>query len=648
MSNYIFLLKKSWGPISQSLRNSLYDIAQGIYSIVEVILNLFFKISDYTLFDNDLIGTIFSRLLLVIGVFMLFKLIINLISYLINPELIKDKERGAGKLITRMVMMLILLYLFLPQPDFSLWGDDSACNGDYNKCPNNKTKAIFLANSKYKANGILFGALYDFQYRIINEGTISKIILGDKLGAANLQNLNVGADIANNIHLAFLTPYEDSCPQDAKDEIDKLINSLQGSTVQSFNNQYQNLVTKTCPSTTDYMFEYNGFTALFVGIGVVILVFLFSFDIAIRMIKLGILRLLSPIPAISYIDPKSSKDGTFANYVKALTSTYLELFLRFAIIFLAIAIIENISESGQTMFKTVKNSSYDMFAKVIIYVSLLFFAGQAPKFIQQALGIKSKGTGLGFGAALLGGALSGAVSGFATGGLWGAAKGLAGGANAGAQNQWARQNGQNPGGSARQSARQRGAELGKGEYDPSKSGLGGLIGGRLATAMTHTTKDDIDKTKGAMYKHQDMLGKQKNLIDDFRNGVVDDTSRNLSANQINALKDANIDYDAATGTFKDHSTGNLMDKKAIVDRLQDRASNHETSAGKLESAVKDAEAYRQARIPRSKNPKIGILGERGGEYQNLRYRANSNGSGPRQPKGEIFGPGYDNDKNINY
>lgn len=509
-SSYVLLLATKQTAALDYLRDALCDIASGIYLLVEKIFDLFFKITEYTMFDNDMILDLFNRMFMIIGVFMFFKLCVSFISYLITPEAVKDKEKGAGKLFGRLITMLILLYVLMPQQGFNLWG-------------------VQEADEKYQFNGLLFGALYDFQSRVINDGTISKLILGKSVSNSEVEKTNIGEEIAMMIHASFLNiaDTDDEC----KDLAQKNLSSI---------TTISDVVNSTCQDNGAkagyYQYTYNGFMAIIVGIGVCVIVFLFSFDVAVRMIKLGILRLLSPIPAISYIDPKSSKDGMFANYVKTLTSTYLDLFLRLAIIYLVIYLIDNINKNFENLITS--NNDVGIEAAVIL-ISLLFFAAQAPKFIQQALGIKSKGTGLGFGASLIGGALSGMITGAATGGAWGALTGMATGAKAGSQNQWAAQNGQKPNSSATQSARDRVAQNNTGNYNAKGRSLSAMVGSRIGNRIMGMDRTDVDSAKGNMYY---LEGKTRSAQNDFTNnidGVVDlpGTSKwkNLATQDRNAV-----------------------------------------------------------------------------------------------------------------
>ena len=143
------------------------------------------------------------------------------------------------------------------------------------------------------------------------------------------------------------------------------------------------------------------------------------------------------------------------------------------------------------------------FAKIIVIITLLFFATSAPQFIMQALGIKSTGKGLGFGAGLLGGALGGGLAGLASGGLLGGLSGMMGGMKAGAGNfnqaAW-------------QAARNRGAQLGSG--DPNAKPQDGFMGLTNAIRNRGINSKSVGRAKQDMY---DLQNRAQHAQTDFTN-----------------------------------------------------------------------------------------------------------------------------------
>lgn len=118
--------------------------------------------------------------------------------------------------------------------------------------------------------------------------------------------------------------------------------------------------------------------------------------------------MLAPVPVISYVDPKSSKNGMFSTWIKTFFTTWAELFILLGIIYFIVYMIDFLifGEAWKGFFDSVSNPIEGIILLAFIIVGLLMFAQSAPKFIFDALGIKNKGSFtrmLGMGATAIGG-----------------------------------------------------------------------------------------------------------------------------------------------------------------------------------------------------------------------------------------------------
>ena len=138
--------------------------------------------------------------------------------------------------------------------------------------------------------------------------------------------------------------------------------------------------------TDRYMFSYMGIASVLASLVFAFVLFCFCFDVATRQIKLIVLKLIAPIPIIAYISPNSD-NGSFNAWVKTLTATYLDLFMRLLVLYLIIFITSGISSGGLLD----ASGPYSSFAIIIIWISAFLFLRKAPKFFKQALGIKDDG-----------------------------------------------------------------------------------------------------------------------------------------------------------------------------------------------------------------------------------------------------------------
>ena len=247
-----------------------------------------------------------------------------------------------------------------------------------------------------------------------------------KLNNGNLDNMsNLGDMLATTVARAFITPAlkdtssdPDLNPSDLKDE-DVLCPDILS--IYKPNISYKTLldnINATCDSDTRgevYMLEYHGIFGLICSVIMALIILGFTVDVAVRAIKLSILRLISPIPIISYIMPGQDKNGSFNNWVKTLTSTYMDLFLRLIIIYFGAYVIAIISEGGINIWQNSPGFFTSLFSSIFLIIGVLIFMKQAPKFFQDILGLKGSGSlfgGLGtvLGAAALTGGIAGSIA----------------------------------------------------------------------------------------------------------------------------------------------------------------------------------------------------------------------------------------------
>lgn len=362
-------------------------IVSGVYSAIEWIMIGIFDIADLQA-SPSLAGDIRTKIYVFLGIIMMFKLIVTMIKYMMNPDTMSDTKgnSGVGKLFARIAGMLVLL-MILP----NLFG------------VLNKVQTSFLP----VIPRVLFGTGSDY--------ASEDSTLRDEEVINNANNMAVG------LLGAFYRPYcgQNECSSDgatisAITSIDDMNNTIEDSV--------ETVVDGEAVEVYAYEFTAGGFIALAIGIVAVIILFKITVDVAIRVFKMFILEVIAPIPIISYMDPKSSKDGAFASWVKQLTSTFLDIFVRLGVIYLVLFFMQHYVNDD--LFVNLNLTGVRaLYLKIFLYIALLMFAKDAPNFIKDALGIKhDKST-----AGVLAG-ITGAITGTATGAVSGliSGKGLSG------------------------------------------------------------------------------------------------------------------------------------------------------------------------------------------------------------------------------
>ena len=442
----------SW--ISDAIRMFISMFDEVVYSGVSFMFEVFFRIVDQEIISPDLISDMILRIQVVFGILMIFRLAISLLQVIINPDQLTDKKNGFGGIILRILIMLVLFVSVLPLRNIPDNGDpynkqirdngllfgtmfslqnrilynnvlEKLILGDgFNLTGKNSKKSNSSDDEMYSQYGTLVAAYVlkafiaphadsegnmvcgkneqlDKEMSPLAEGLTAPLKLvtkGTKVitlisfpPALLLDKGQTFKDIGDDITDKFQNYYE------------RLIKSNKNTVLAAYLQYYltsdidtiTDMVVWKCTDSNQYVFSYFSLISIFAGILLLIFAISMCFDVAIRIVKLTILRILAPIAIVSYIDPKSSKSGAFASWGKTVATTYLELFVRLAIIYFIIYLTKGIMYGGLYMNSNgnsyhIPSSYVEVLVQAFIIIALFFFAFKAPKFIKKALGIKEE------------------------------------------------------------------------------------------------------------------------------------------------------------------------------------------------------------------------------------------------------------------
>lgn len=392
---------------------SLFD--RMVYWFIGLLISLFDQLATVQIFGPDIIGEFSKRVFFLVSVVMIFKVSFSIIKYIINPDTFSDKERGMGKVIQNVILVLVCL----------------------------------------AGIGQVFTWAYDLQSRILSNHVIEKVILGVDNGVTEEEQINSKNRIPFNLLSAFITPNTTEIPEfsydsdvgvyvcnnsismynvigdgrtsyngdngdswtcntgkcatgfggclntisSEKPQSKKVVTTdkrtIVGSTGEMFNEAYHSynyallldLINDRYNDSTIYLFEYKYIISTAAGIFVAIMYLNFCIDLAVRAVKFGFLQLIAPIPIISMIDPKSSKSGMMSKWVKNCMNTYLGLFIRIAVVNFVVYIV-NLVFSNKV---AIPGGEVGVFVQIVILFGALMFAKQAPKLLSDLTGIDLKG-----------------------------------------------------------------------------------------------------------------------------------------------------------------------------------------------------------------------------------------------------------------
>lgn len=374
-----------------------FAIDSTLFDFIATLYDLLIAISRTSVLTQGDIAQFATRIEILLGIFMLFKMSFSLITYIVNPDDFTDKQKGFGKLIQNSVISLALLVL-VPY---------------------------------------IFQMAFNLQSKILNDNLLAKLLLGERItgveddsdSKANIID-SAGSEMAFQLLLPMFSPNLGldelrSCinlyDEDGKTFNEECKEALatvgmeyegddQGSSYGPFLENYvAGIENKSIGltfrldmalDTADYnqgkegsvfVIDYKYPLSTAVAVITCLLLITFCIDIGVRSVKLAFLQLIYPIPVISYMDPKSGKDGIFSKWYKMCLSTFLSLFIRLLALYFGIYVIMRVGRHG--MVDIINGSEVtNGWIKLFIVIGILMFIKQMPKILEN-LGIKLDGDG---------------------------------------------------------------------------------------------------------------------------------------------------------------------------------------------------------------------------------------------------------------
>ena len=373
MNSFIYLAIWPFDVIGDAIATFFYYILLWlnavIYSFISFVYQIFLVLAQgESILDDRVINGLTSRIYVIIGVIILFLVAYSLLKSMVNPdEALKGKKSAVT--IVRDVIISIVLIAIVPY---------------------------------------VFEFAFQFQNSLLINNTIGKIIAGTPDDGSETETTirNGGYVMASTIWQAFLYPADGYCRTlieeqngvfDVTNEPCEVLevdgytygelweNAKQSTTFFELTNLGRFIV----KGQVNYMFIID--TA--VGVFVLFVLVIYCIDMAIRLVKLAVFQLIAPIPIFARIIPNEQVNKIFGNWVKATLSTFVEVFVRIAILYFAILIITtSIDSIDDIIFKSFNGSASIMVvgvAKVLLIVGIVLFVKQAPQILKDITGLDS-------------------------------------------------------------------------------------------------------------------------------------------------------------------------------------------------------------------------------------------------------------------
>ena len=111
MANFL-VINEIGAAIVDAFRTFLGFLCKIIYPLIIDAWNLFLALSKAELFNSEgegIVSDMYAKVGLVLGLFMLFRVIFSLFQMFLNPDTLTDKEKGIGGIAKRAIVVIILL-----------------------------------------------------------------------------------------------------------------------------------------------------------------------------------------------------------------------------------------------------------------------------------------------------------------------------------------------------------------------------------------------------------------------------------------------------------------------------------------------------------------------------------------------------------
>lgn len=386
--------------VVKTLRIIFHWLDSIIFSAIPEVYDLLMKIARTSILTQGDIASMADRIYKLLAVFMIFKVTFSLIMYVVNPDDFIDKSKGVGKLVTNIIISLALLILtpYIFRYAYELQTAILEKNTIATVVFGEKTEDNFLNTAGEDMAFITLSPFFTPNLGLTDiVSDCSNLMVKDSSGSVRINESCTGIssndyqDLNDDSSMFYVMGKTDT----AKNELSAYVAGVNSRSLALMFRQDM-VVAKTTQTANksqndEWVMDYRAGISTIVGAFIVILLVTFCMDIALRSIKLAFLQLIAPIPIISYVDPKSGKDGLFKKWYQMCFKTFLSLFVRLLAIYFAVYIISKVAD-GKLVDLIDGHYVTNLFISVFIIIGALMFAKQLPKIL-EGLGIKLDGDG---------------------------------------------------------------------------------------------------------------------------------------------------------------------------------------------------------------------------------------------------------------
>lgn len=342
-----WLIKGGW---LYAIRGICFFLDTKLINFISYVYHYFIMILEKDMFNETLVDEITKNIYVFIGVIVFFRLMMLVVKYLINPDLVGDAKAGATALIQRCIIGMAGI-IFIPT---------------------------------------IFSLALRLQGAILEDQIIQKLIIPSDALQVVSDNIEKGGKFIGTYVLSgFLSPSSDASSE-TKREYATAINNGDMTSIDINRGGFLGF-------SKDYEYEYFAVASTFVLCYVFYQMLKYTIDLALRAFKMLLFQMMAPIAMVEYMI-NGSDDGVFKSWKKAVLSTYCMLFVRVMAIWFVVFITMLMSGNLPGYANGSLLAVDDNLLRAIIIIALLGFMMDLPKIVGQIFGLdleqESSATGI--------------------------------------------------------------------------------------------------------------------------------------------------------------------------------------------------------------------------------------------------------------
>lgn len=352
--------------VQNIIRQATYVLSSILYGSIKNLYNVFDTICKVKLLNINFIEDIAQRIGLILGLIMFLIVAFSFIQIILDPSKISDPEKGINGIIKKVIIVIVLL-------------------GSYS---------------------YIFTLLDNIQDNLIESGIFQKILLPS---GYTFDSENFGGILSAELFTSFYSVSNEAIETGEAQDCINEVNNLKTEIVTNDNFPIGTCLNKTYDNNSKYVMSYNWLFLIGVGLFVAYIILMYTISVGTRAVQLAFLQMISPAAIIGYLSPK--KDNVFTKWWKMYISTYVDVFVRIAIINVSVFLVSIVIDAWneQSIASGTFQSSIGelsgiggavagIYIRVILIIAILSFAKKAPELLKDLLpgnGASKLGFGIG-------------------------------------------------------------------------------------------------------------------------------------------------------------------------------------------------------------------------------------------------------------